>query len=249
MGRRTKQLDMVFVLDATNSTKSVFEAMTERAMDTAFQIHTFKREVDDQYAVVIYRDPVDNPGDPDDKNEFLPLTRDRESITDYLAGVKSHGGRDDPEDWVGAFELALHRIQWRPNSKKCLFWITDANAHGREYSLERRDRHDDEAPKLTRLIQEAARKMVYFIGINVKKDGDPGCEKTLRRLREIYEAEDKLKYVTVENFECEWDHNDVVDDNPNWNEEGWPKEVLDRLKDTITATLMRAANSVIDHVV
>jgi hypothetical protein len=69
-------------------------------MDTAFQIHIFRREVDDQYGVVIYRDPVDNPGDPEDVNDFRPLTANREVIDDYLGEVKASGGRDDPEDWV-----------------------------------------------------------------------------------------------------------------------------------------------------
>jgi hypothetical protein len=237
MARRTKKLDMVFVLDATNSTQSVFKAMSEQAMDTAFQIHTFKREVDDQYGVVIYRDPVDNPGDPDDKNEFMQLTANREAISDYLSEVQAHGGRDDPEDWVGAFELALHSIQWREGSMKCIFWITDACAHGSEYSYERRDRHDDEAPKLTRLIQEAAAKRIYFVGINVKKGTDPGCEKTLARLRQVYEAAGAANLVSIEDFACKWNHD-------AWEGDDWPPEVVAAFQETIAATLRRGAGIV-----
>jgi hypothetical protein len=241
MAKRTKKLDMVFVLDATNSTQSVFTAMREQAMDTAFQIHTFKREVDDQYGVIIYRDPVDNPGDPEDKNEFIQLTPNREAITDYLAEVKAHGGRDDPEDWAGAFELALNSIRWRDPSKKCLFWITDANAHGSEYSTERRDRHDPEAPRLTRLIQQAAAQRIYFIGINVKKGPDPGCEKTLAKLKSIYEAASVGNLVTIQDFPCNWDHDKYEGDD-------WPPEVLAAFQETISATLRRGAGSAIDAV-
>jgi hypothetical protein len=235
--KRIKQLDMVFVLDATNSTQSVFTAMREQAMDTAFQIHTFSREVDDNYGVVIYRDPVDNPRDPEDKNEFMQLTSDREAISDYLGEVKAYGGRDDPEDWVGAFELALHSMQWREKSKKCLFWITDANAHGSEYSIEKADKHNEEAPKLTRLIQEAAAKRVYFVGINVKKGTDPGCEKTLGKLKEIYKTAGVEELVKIQDFECNWDRD-------QWEGDDWPPSVLEQFQATIAATLRRAAGAV-----
>jgi uncharacterized protein (DUF58 family) len=233
MARRTKKLDMVFVLDATNSTDSVFQAMRDQAMDTAFSIHTFSRDVDDQYGIVIYRDPIDNPDDPEDKNEYFQLTSDRETLQEYLDAVVPHGGRDDPEDWVGAFTLALTKMHWR-DGKKCLFWITDANAHGSRFSLERADRHEDQAALLPPLVERAAREHIYFVAINVRKGTDPGCEKTLNVLRQIYQSVPNAPQFTVQDFVVDWNRDE-------WEGDDWPPSVMDAFKDTIAATLRRAA--------
>jgi hypothetical protein len=221
MRRHIKQLDMVFVLDATNSSEYIFSAMYEQAMDTAFQIHTFSRQVDGHYGVVIYRDPVDHPDDPENINDFRQLTDDREILSDYFNAVKVHGGQDDSEDWVGAFELALHRIQWREGSEKCLFWMAGANAHGSEYSFDCCDRYNEEASKLTRLIQEAAERRFYFIGINVKKNGEPGCEKILQKLRGIYEKAGVAHRVAVKDYQFYWDQ-----DHNQWQEDELSRDVL-----------------------
>jgi hypothetical protein len=221
-----KEFDMVFVLDATNSTEHILSSIFDQILDTTSQFHSLNHTISDKYGVVIYRDPVDNPNDPYDINEFRQLSADRESFSDYLVEVKGYGGRDDPEDWVGAFELALHRIKWREGSEKCLFWIADANAHGSEYSLEPRDRHNEEAPKLTRLIREAAQKQIYFIGINVKKGRDSGCEKTLVKVREIYEAEGVAELVTIGDFVCYWE----ID---KWEGEDWPSDGVELLKERL----------------
>jgi hypothetical protein len=226
---RTKPVDLVFVLDATASTECVFEHMRDQVADVAAGFHQQNRQVLDSYAVVIYRDPVDNPRE--DVNEFLPLTDNLEAVEQYLRDVVSSGGRDDPEDWAGALDLALHSIVWR-TGKKCIYWITDANAHGQKFSGDPRDAHNDQEARLERLIQEMAQKRIYFVGINVKKGTDPGCERTLNAARAIYD-EAKGPSFQVENFELNWDRD-------QYGGNDWPTYVIDRFQETITGTLQRA---------
>jgi hypothetical protein len=228
MPPRTKPVDLVFVLDATASTESVFESMRDQVADQAFAFHTQNREVLDSYGVVIYRDPVDLP---DDRHEFFQLTDKREAVEEFLAGIKSYGGRDDPEDWAGALDIALHRMNWR-DGKKCIFWITDANAHGTKFSGDPRDRHNDQEPILERYIQEMARQRIYFVGINIMKGTDPGCERTLNAIRQIYDRAGGPSFQ-VETFRPIWDRD-------KFDGDGWPREVVEAFQETINATMRRA---------
>ena len=227
MAKRNVLVDLAFVVDATASTESVFQSLRDRVIDTAFDFHAQNRRVDDQYAVVIYRDPVDRP---EDKNEFMDFTPSLEEVEEYLAKVESYGGRDDPEDWVGALDIALHQISWR-GGKKCIFWITDACAHGSEFSEEKVDHHDDQAPLLRNLVVEMARENFYFVGINIMKGADRGCAKTLAAIREIYDREGGKSFI-VEEFKPVWDR-DLYDGD------GWPPEVMVRFQETVAASLRR----------
>jgi hypothetical protein len=227
--RRTKKLDMVFVIDATHSTNCVLSAMKDQAMDTAFNIHMFRREVDDNYGVIVYRDPVDMPTD---RNEFFQLTSDREAVADFLGTVTAYGGGDDPEDWVGALRIALEQMRWR-DGKKCLFWIADANAHGSDWSLELNDHHNAQGDLLAPLIEEVARRGIYFIALNIRKWGETGCEKSLARAKEIYEAAGGPSFVVTD---YEYTSGD------RWDDEAATRDNLGPLKDTINATLTRQAS-------
>ena len=224
---RNVLVDLVFVVDATASTESVFQSLRDRVVDTAFDFHSRNRRVNDQYAVVIYRDPVDRP---EDRNEFMDFTSSLEDVEEYLEQVQSYGGRDDPEDWVGALDIALHQLSWR-GGKKCIFWITDACAHGSEFSEEKVDRHDDQAPLLRNLVVEMAKANIYFVGINIMKGTDRGCAKTLAAIRDIYDREGGKSFVTEE-FRPVWDR-DLYDGD------GWPPDVIERFQETISASLTR----------
>ena len=234
MTKRNVKVDLVFVVDATASTESVFRSLQDQVINTAFDFHVHNRQVDDRYGVVIYRDPVDRP---EDKNEFFDLTNSLEAVEEYLAGVESYGGRDDPEDWVGGLDLALHRISWR-GGKKCIFWITDANAHGSEFSLEKNDRHDDQAPLLRALIQEMATSNVYFVAINIKKGTDPGCEKTLNVARQIYQEAGGKSFI-VQDFTPLWDRDQYDGDD-------WPPHVMENFQATVSASLRRQLDQLKD---
>jgi hypothetical protein len=225
---RTKPVDVLFVIDATASTEPVFQCIRDQIADQAFFFHCQNREVLDSYGVVVYRDPVDHP---EDRHDFLQFTDKREIVEDFLAQVESYGGRDDPEDWAGALKIALQDLKWR-NGKRCIFWITDANAHGTKFSGDPHDRHNDQTAILEKYIQEMARQHIYFVGINIMKGTDSGCEHTLHTARPIYMGENGPSFQVGE-FRPVWDRD-------KFDGDGWPFEVMEMFQKTINATLTRA---------
>ena len=206
-------IDVCFVLDATNSTGPVLDALKQRVVDITCEMQFSRQQgvyLSRKYAVVAYRDPVDcpppgsaarreiMPEHPFDVHEFQDF-QGAESLEEYIGTIQSYGGGDQAEDWAGALDMALHQLSWR-NGKKCIFWIADANAHGKRFSLEsEKDTHDAEGPRLEALAREMAGLDIYFIGINIKKGTDPGCARTLSELRTIVGAAGG-KPFTIEDF-------------------------------------------------
>ena len=207
-------VDICFILDATNSTGPVLHALKDRINEIACEMQFGGRQrgvqLSRKYAVVAYRDPVDcpppgsaarrdiMPEHPFDEHQFQDFTG-QEDLEAYIESIESYGGGDEAEDWAGALDMALHQLSWR-EGKKCIFWIADANAHGKRFSLEsEKDTHDAEGPRLEALAREVAARNIYFIGINIKKGTEPGCEKTLSELRTIVGAAGG-KPFTIEDF-------------------------------------------------
>jgi hypothetical protein len=181
---RTLPLDCVFVLDASASTEHFWRALTDGILDAAFKIHICHRDLLDFYGAVAYRDRVDNP---EDRYQFWQLHERRDALEEWFGTITCSGGGDDPEDWVGALDIALHRLQWR-NGGTYIYWSADANAHGRRFTGNPRDPHNDQEAPLEQLVQEMARRKIHFRGFNIRTGRDPGCAQTLAELKRIYEA-------------------------------------------------------------
>lgn len=49
-----------------------------------------------------------------------------DSLICELKHVRSVGGNDEPEDWVGAIQIVLEDVSWRIDSSKAVVWITVA---------------------------------------------------------------------------------------------------------------------------
>ena len=78
--------------------------------------------------------------------------------------MKPEGGGDTPEDWVGAYNIALNNISWR-NGVRCIIHIADAGAHGSKYTSG--DGHPDEGPKLDSLIPKCVSSNFQIIAFNI----------------------------------------------------------------------------------
>jgi hypothetical protein len=236
MSRKPTAADVVFVIDASASTSLIFDALIDLVHDQAVDIqHANQALVRDRrlrFGAVTYRDPLDDhhrirgytvslaPGgsdDPPDRHDMCVLGDGIETMQEFLGTIKPYGGWDDPEDWVGALDLALNYIGWG-DGKKCIFWIADANAHGSRFSNEPHDRHNDQIEPLVHLVRKMAEKQIYFIGINVRKGEDPGCEKTFRELKTIYDTAGGPSWVTAE-FRPVWNRN-------CYDGDGWPPDVM-----------------------
>lgn len=80
-------------------------------------------------AYVGYRDF----GDKGDDRHFdvMDYTTDIEKISKKIKSSRASGGGDTPEDMKGALDLAFKLSH--KNSTLCIFMITDAPGHGRQY--------------------------------------------------------------------------------------------------------------------
>jgi hypothetical protein len=188
------QVDLLFLVDATASTKCTIKCIRAQCADTTVDLREKYRNIDPRFAVVAYRDPIDHEGD---QHESLDFTESREILQSFLANVKSYGGRDDAEDLAGGIELALG-LSWRPSAKKCVFLVTDANAHGSRFSGLSPDPHEEQGERLVDLVRQMAQRRIYLHGINIKKGRDPGAQRTFEQILEIYEEERGPKPVVHE---------------------------------------------------
>lgn len=175
---------------------------------------------------------------PFDKNVVIDLNRDIESLIVELMKVQCGSGNDDPEDWVGALTLALHSIHWRENSKRAIVWISDANAHGKMFCGF--DNHNEEADKMEPLIQEMANMRIHFVGLNIVRKGDRGCERTLRKMKELSEKYESRTF-RIEEY--------ATPDDALIDDDFWPENVMTGLMDTLNKSLKSLGNLFDDSVV
>jgi hypothetical protein len=178
-------LDLLFLIDATSSTKCVIRGIRAQCFDTTRDIRDRYPGTVVRFGAVAYRDPVDSPGD---RHDALDFTASAEALQAFLESVQSYGGRDDCEDLAGGLEAALG-LSWREEAKKSLFLVTDANAHGSRFSGLSPDPHEDQAARLEALVRQLARRRVYVNAINIQKGRDPGAQATLEAIAEIYDEE------------------------------------------------------------
>lgn len=172
---------------------------------------------------------IDREKYPVSENVAIPFKDNIEHLIQELMKVECDGGNDDPEDWVGALSLALDGLKWRDKSKKCIVWIADANAHGRRYCGY--DNHNEEEPKLEPLVERMADERVYFVGINVKKGEDEGCQQTLQEMRTIYQNAGGVSFITAD-FVPEYNED-------LYGEDDWPADVLNNFMQTIAKTIAK----------
>ena len=169
----------------------------------------------------------DNVKYPEDINVAIDLVPDTEKLISELEKVECKAGNDEPEDWVGALDIALNDISWRNESKKIIVWIADANAHGRKYCGT--NNHQEEKSKLEPLIKQMAQSNIYFIGINVRK-GDDGCRRTLEEIKKIY-LRNRGKNFNIQDVEYSVD--------PDAEPDEIPLDFMDDFEKTLAQTIRR----------
>lgn len=175
--KRTKKMDVLFIIDATGSMQDTIQAAHDKAEDLAFDLKIQNRTADFQFGCVCYRDPVDVPTE---KNLYFDFSDEIEDLAEFLGEVEAEGGGDGPEDFVGALQTAFTKLTWR-DGKRAIIWIADAPAHGKLYcGIEN---HQEEEPKLGPLVERLAREGYYFVGISL----DGGADRSFSAMREIYD--------------------------------------------------------------
>ena len=158
-----------------------------------FKSYNFK------FGGVFYRDPIDCE---DDKNEMIDLTEDVVSLKNYISTVKASGGGDFAEDWVGGYELALNKINWR-NGLKLIIHICDAGAHGKGYSSSEEDDHPEEGHKLPPSLKKIVEKNIKIIGFNIEN----GANSSFNKCKKKYDKFDgnKKGLFKIQDFDSKVD--------------------------------------------
>jgi hypothetical protein len=182
-------MDVLFLIDATGSMGHMIHAAHAKASDIANNLRSNNPNVDFQFGSVCYRDPIDSP---QDIHEVHQLNPDINALVSFLSGIQAVGGGDTPEDWAGAYMLALEAIKWRKGAKTIIH-IADAPAHGEHYSGFRT--HEEESHKLAPLIRSVAEQGILISCIDI----NTGAARSFNACKEIYEQSGGRKF-TVENL-------------------------------------------------
>jgi hypothetical protein len=173
---KAKRADVLFIIDATGSMASSIAGAHRKACDLAVELRNASPDVDFEFGCICYRDPVDSPSDV---HQVHDLNDDVESLISFLSTVRADGGGDGPEDWVGAYNIALKQIHWRDGAKTIVH-IADAPAHGSAFGG---PGHEPEAAKLPPLVQSLAHQRIVMSGLDL----DGGATQSFAACKAIYD--------------------------------------------------------------
>jgi hypothetical protein len=163
-------MDVVFLIDATGSMSASIKTAHDRATIIANQLRKQSPDVDFTFGSVCYRDPVDVQSD---EHQVHGLDGNIETLVAFFETVRASGGGDCPEDWVGAYELALNEINWREGGKTIIH-MADAPAHG---SIFGGPGHEEEAQKLPPLIVQLAKRQIVISAMDISGGGSASFAK------------------------------------------------------------------------
>ena len=191
-----RPFDVIYLVDATGSMGGSIENVKNYCVDISNILNNQKNQkiiYHFRFGAVFYRDPIDIYEIPD-KNELYDLTDDIVSLQQYVQSIEAYGGGDIPEDWVGAYKKCLYELSWRKEAIKLIIYITDAGAHGTEYSDG--DKYEGEGPKLDELIKECSDKKINIIAFQI---GD-SPKKSFSRVAELYKKYGNEKKFKIQLF-------------------------------------------------
>jgi Mg-chelatase subunit ChlD len=133
-GMRGKGLDIVFVLDATNSMEPYIGQAKDRILDVT-NVIVGLLSVNGQpprnlrFGVVAFKDYGDDYGIQ--ATRLLPLTDNVGEVQQFIAQIRVGGGGDAPEPTHRALAVATHRgvMDWMVAKKNVVILVSDAPVH------------------------------------------------------------------------------------------------------------------------
>ena len=213
------ELDIVYMIDSTGSMGSWIKGVKDKCNEILDKLNENPKlkNYDIKFGGIFYRDPVDRPSDI---HENQPLSNINEFKTKMMK-ISAKGGGDTPEDWKGAYDIALDKrldkdkMNWRRKSIKVIIHIADAGAHTLRFS-DGDNKHNDFGDEigLVENIKSCAKQKInifaYQIGSHPKKSF----------------SECKSIYDSVGAKDCNYEIYKF--------KHASDKEVADKLKDNIT---------------
>ncbi|MCB1141637.1 MAG: VWA domain-containing protein [Leptospiraceae bacterium] len=116
-------IDIVFVFDTTGSMGEEIARLKATIELIDLNLSSLPK-VSVRFGLVLYRDREEEY-----VTKLVPLTNDLEAFRKELNKVEAEGGGDNPEDLQTALKDAVLNINWREDSIKMGFVITDAPPH------------------------------------------------------------------------------------------------------------------------
>ena len=208
------ELDILYMIDSTGSMANWINGVKNKCKEISDKLkqNEILKNYDINFGGVFYRDPIDSYYD---EHEYQPLG----SVDDFKRGIaciSAKGGGDLPEDWVGAYDLALdEKMNWRKNSIKIIIHIADAGAHtirftDGDYSHNLKEYEIG----LVNNIKKCAKNKINIFGYQIGKEP----KKSFSECKSIYDSV-KSKNCFFEIFKFKHANAEVV---------------AERLKDSIT---------------
>jgi len=209
-----KNVDIVYLIDATGSMGHEIRA----AKDNAIKIFNYLKEdykdynFNFRFATVFYRDKIDCKHE---KYEYFQFTNNMEDLEKKIGTIKASGGGDFPEDWVGGYDIALNKLEWKKeNSIKLIIHIADAGAHGEEFS--KGDKHPEQGDLLYSKIEQCVKENISIIGFKI----GASPEQSFTKIKEIYEdyknnnnIKDNGQFIEIYDFVREQGDQEAVSQN------------------------------------
>ena len=188
-----KYCDILFIVDATGSMEAYILAAIANCKNIIERINSlYEQEKEFKYGGIFYRDPIDSPSD---EHYFFNMSSDKNEFIRSIQNVKAVGGGDESEDWNGAYEIALNKINWTsPNSNKVIIHIADSGAHGLEFN--NGDLHYEEGPKFIKTIKKVAEKGFKIIAFSIGQ----APLNSFNRFKEIYMANNGYAFVIFDDL-------------------------------------------------
>ena len=166
------------MVDVSDSMEKWIRSVQNQCINISNELNSKYPLVSFNFGAIFYRDPIDSPSD---KHDLIQLTDDVIDLKNKIEGIKAYGGGDDPEDWVGAYNLAIDSIAWR-NGTRLIIHIADSPAHGIDFCLQ--DKHNEENAKLPPLIKTVAEKNIKIYAFQVKNS----AELSFNKCSELYKS-------------------------------------------------------------
>jgi len=186
--KKIENVDIVYVIDGTGSMYREIDAAKKSVIQIFNKLTKTYKDYKFQFGAVFYRDKVHQITDRD---EYFQFTDNMKNLEENIGKIQAYGGGGDgPEDWVGGYNIALNKMEWR-DGIKLIIHIADSGAHGTEFSTG--DLHPDEGKKLIDLIKECVEKNINIIGFKVKYHGKDEAKQSFDKMQEIYNDYKKKK--------------------------------------------------------
>ena len=196
-------LDLLFLVDATGSMSEEIESVKNNIINISINLLKYKtmQKYDLSLGAIFYRDPIDSYWDI---HEIFDFDKNPLNFRNFVGNITAYGGRDWPEDWAGAFNLAKN-LSWGNESTKFIIHIADAPAHGDDWAGYDYY-HREEGKKTDEVITYFAQKNFSIAGFQVY-DFDPSVSMSFLRAQELFKNNSNKNYFITEFSAYVTDHN------------------------------------------